>query len=217
MYKTVIFDLDGTLLDTSKDIQKVLNQTLAHFSLPTLPIEKVKEYVGNGAKTLIQRAIPADANVNFSEVFDYYSVRYAQCDNSLTTLYEGEEQTLIRLKEKGVKLALVTNKPQAATVGVYDSYLKKFGFDFVMGNTNEYPLKPNPALALLAAKNTNTNVEDCLFVGDGETDVQTAQNAKMDGLAVLWGFRTKEQLKAVGAVNFANTYKQLECFVLAKK
>lgn len=217
MYKTVIFDLDGTLLDTSKDIQKVLNQTLSHFDLPTLSIEKVKEYVGNGAKTLIQRAIPVGAKVNFNEVFDYYSVRYAQCDNALTTLYDGEEQTLKRLKDKGVKFALVTNKPQSATVGVYDAYLKRFGFDFVMGNTKEYPLKPNPALALLAAKNTNTKVEDCLFVGDGETDVQTALNANMDGLAVLWGFRTKERLKAVGAVNFANSYAELENFVLGNK
>lgn len=216
MYKTVVFDLDGTLLDTSKDIQKVLNQTLSHFSLPTLPLNKVKEYVGNGAKTLIQRAIPKDSAVNFNEVYSYYSEKYASCDNDLTELYTGEERVLKSLKEHGVKLAIVTNKPQAATDGVYDKLLKPFGFDFVVGNTNEYPLKPDPALALLAAKNTGAVAEECLFVGDGETDVQTALNAKIDGLAVLWGFRTKSQLANAGAVNFAKTYAELENFVLAK-
>lgn len=214
MYKTVIFDLDGTLLDTSRDICKVLNDTLASFNLPQITLEKTVEFVGNGAKLLVKRAIPESAMGNFDRIYAYYAERFAACDNSLTRLYEGEKEVLTNLKKAGVKLALVTNKPQDATQGVYDKHLKRFGFDFVAGNSNNFPLKPDPALALYAAKKTGAKAEECLFVGDGETDVQTAINARMDGLAVLWGYRTREQLKAAGAVNFVEDYRELENFVL---
>lgn len=214
MFKTVIFDLDGTLLNTSLDIQMVLNDTLAHFSLPQLSLEKTVEYVGNGAKLLVQRAIPQSAMGNFAEIYGYYAAHFAACDNSLTCLYEGEEEVLFNLKKAGVKLALVTNKPQDATEGVYNKHLKKFGFDFVAGNTQKFPLKPDPALALYAAKVCGARAEECLFIGDGETDVQTAINAKMEHLAVLWGYRTKVQLEAAGAKNFVESYTALEKFVL---
>ncbi|MGN0824630.1 MAG: HAD family hydrolase [Candidatus Coproplasma sp.] len=217
MFKTVIFDLDGTLLNTSLDIQKVLNDTLAHFSLPQLSLEKTVEYVGNGAKMLVQRAIPQSATGSFEEIYKYYAAHFAACDNLLTCLYDGEEEALFNLKKAGVKLALVTNKPQDATEGVYNRHLKKFGFDFVAGNTQKYPLKPDPALALCAAESMGVKAEECLFVGDGETDVQTAINAKMEHLAVLWGYRSKAQLEAAGAKNFVESYNALEKFVLSNR
>lgn len=213
MFKTVIFDLDGTLLDTSKDIHKVLNNTLTHFNLPTISLEKTLEYVGNGAKLLVQRAIPQSAMGNLDEIYAHYAKNFATCDNELTCLYPGEEEVLLNLKKAGIKLALVTNKPQDATEGVYEKHLKKFSFDFFAGNSQKFPLKPDPALALYAAQMTGAKAEECLFVGDGETDVQTAKNAKMEHLSVLWGFRTYAQLKAAGAINFASDYKELEKFV----
>ncbi|MGN0806687.1 MAG: HAD family hydrolase, partial [Candidatus Coproplasma sp.] len=182
MYKTLIFDLDGTLLDTSRDIHRVLNDTLSHFNLPLISLEKTVEYVGNGAKLLIERAIPQSAKGDFDEIYTYYATHFAACDNALTCLYEGEEEVLFNLKKYGVKLALVTNKPQEATEGVYNKHLKKFGFDFVAGNTKKFPLKPDPALTLYAAESVKAKAEECLFIGDGETDVQTAVNAKMDSL-----------------------------------
>ncbi|MGN1373476.1 MAG: HAD family hydrolase [Candidatus Coproplasma sp.] len=215
MFKTVIFDLDGTLLDTSRDIQKVLNNTLTHFNLPTVSLAKTVEYVGNGAKLLVQRAIPQSAMGNFDEIYAHYVKNFAACDNGLTCLYPDEEEVLLNLKRAGVKLALVTNKPQEATQGVYERHLKKFGFDFVSGNTPSFPLKPDPALALYAAKATGARADECLFVGDGETDVQTAINAKMEHLSVLWGFRSQSQLKEAGAKNFASSYFELEKFVLS--
>ncbi len=217
MYKTVIFDLDGTLLDTSRDICKVLNDTLSHFNLPQITLEKTVEYVGNGAKLLVERAIPKSAMGSFGEIYGYYKTHFAACDNSLTRLYDGEEEVLYSLKNMGVKLAIVTNKPQDATVGVYNKHLKRFDFDFVAGNTQDFPLKPDPALALYAAHSTGAMAEECLFVGDGETDVQTARNAGMDCLAVLWGFRTRAQLIAAGAADFAENYKQLQDFVLNRR
>ncbi len=215
MYKTVIFDLDGTLLDTSRDICKVLNDTLAHFSLPPISLEKTVEYVGNGAKLLVERAIPQSAKDNFNQIYTYYAEHFAACDNELTCLYEGEDHVLKGLKEAGVKLAIVTNKPQAATEGVYKKHLAKYGFDVVAGNTEDFPLKPDPSLTLDIAKRTGAKPCECLFVGDGETDVETARNAGMDGVSVLWGFRSREQLEAAGAVNFVENYKKLENFVLS--
>lgn len=215
MIKTVIFDLDGTLLDTSRDIQKVLNNTLKHFNLPQISLEKTVEYVGNGAKLLIERAIPKSAMVNFDEIYAHYAENFAACDNELTCIYEGEEKVLKNLKKAGIKLAIVTNKPQDATQGVYEKHLKKFGFDFVAGNSQKFPLKPDPTLALYAAQVTGARADECLFVGDGETDVQTALNAKMEHLSVLWGFRSQAQLMSAGAINFAKSYVELENFVFS--
>lgn len=216
MYKTVIFDLDGTLLDTSRDICKVLNDTLAHFFLPPISLEKTVEYVGNGAKLLVERAIPQSVKGNFDEIYAYYGKHFAACDNALTCLYEGEDEVLKSLKEAGVKLAIVTNKPQDATEGVYKKHLAKYGFDIVAGNTAKFPLKPDPSLTLDIAKRTGAKISECLFVGDGETDVQTAKNAGMDGVSVLWGFRTRSQLEKAGAEVFVESYEQLQKIILSR-
>jgi phosphoglycolate phosphatase len=209
MYKAVIFDLDGTLLNTSYDIQKVLNNSLSHFGLPQISLQKTIEYVGNGAKVLIERAVPKDKAELIEQVYKHYSVNFANCDNQLTCLYDGEKEVLFDLKNRGVKFAIVTNKPQNATDGVYKKHLSKFDFDVVIGQTDKFALKPNADSTLYAIEKMGLNAKDCLFVGDGETDVMTAKNAGIDCVSVLWGYRTKSQLESVGATNFAKTYKEL--------
>lgn len=212
MYKAVIFDLDGTLLNTSKDICKVLNTTLSHFSLPNISLEQTIRFVGNGAKKLVERAVP-QGFADTQKVYEYYSKLFANCDNNLTTLYDGADEALREFKASGIKLALITNKPQDATEGVYNKHLSKYCFDLVLGKSDRFELKPNPSSTLFAAQYLGVNIKDCLFVGDGETDVITAKNAGCDGVAVLWGFRTKEQLSLAGANIFAENYKQLIALV----
>ena len=212
MYKAIIFDLDGTLLDTSKDICKVLNKTLSHFSLPNVTLEQTVEYVGNGAKKLIERAVPKDYE-RVEEVYKYYSKLFANDDSTLTELYEGEAQALKTFKDLGIKLAIVTNKPQDATETVCNQHLSEYGFDFIAGNNGKFALKPDPALALYAMGNLGVKAEECLFVGDGETDVLTAKNANMDGVSVLWGFRSKSQLEEAGATRFVKSYGELTSLV----
>lgn len=214
MYKAVLFDLDGTLLNTSRDIQRCLNNALGQFSLPAISLEDAIKFVGNGAKALVERALPENFSGDFDAVYSCYRALFASCDNNLTTLYEGEEEALKLFNARGVKLAIVTNKPQDATDGVYEKLLKGYNFSAVLGGCGKYPLKPEPYIALAAAEILGVTPCECLFVGDGETDVITAQNAKMDCVSVLWGYRTKEQLKVSGATHFAESFKELSQIVL---
>lgn len=216
MFKAIIFDLDGTLLDTSRDIHSVLNGALTHFGLPEISLEKTLEYVGNGAKKLVERALPEDRLDMLDRVYAYYAERFAACENNLTCLYDGEEKFLLRLKACGIKTAIVTNKPQDATNGVYEKHLSRFNFDVVLGQSEKFPLKPQPESTLSVMEQLEVEPENCLFVGDGETDVLTAKNSKIKCASVLWGFRSYEQLKAAGADVFISNYDELDKFVFDK-
>lgn len=214
MYKLAIFDLDGTLLDTSRTIQSVLNDSLNKFSLPSLSLEQTMRFVGDGAKKLVERAVGEGNGELIEKVYADYSERFANCSNELTALYEGEAETLIKLREKGVLLAIVTNKPKRAGVVVFNEFLSNFGFCEVLCQTECVPLKPNPASTCQIIQKYGLKNEECVFVGDGETDVQTAANAGIDCISVLWGFRSKEQLKAAGATRFAESYEKLQREIL---
>lgn len=213
MIKAIIFDLDGTLLDTSKDIHSVLNECLRRFSLPEIPYEKTLEYVGNGAKLLIERAVGAENAERAEEVYEYYSKRFAECENGLTDLYDGEKAALNFFKEKNIKLAVITNKPQDATENVIKKFFGNGYFDAVIGQSGAFGLKPDKASTEYVINKFGVDKSECLFVGDGETDVMTARNADVKCVSVLWGFRSKPQLAAAGAKHFANKFKELENFV----
>lgn len=213
MIKAIIFDLDGTLLNTSVEINLLLNRALQKFNIVELSLEKTIEFIGDGAKKLIQRAIPPNFAHLTEEVYDYFSYIYANSENANTFLYEGEAEFLYKLKSKAIKLAIITNKPQAATNAVCKKLLSEFGFEIILGESQKYPKKPNPQSTLYTVNKLGVKNEECLFVGDGETDVQTAINANVKMAAVLWGYRSKAQLKAAGAVNFVNSYAELDRFL----
>lgn len=213
MKKAFIFDLDGTLLHTAPDIQKNINIALAQQGLPQLSIEQVITYIGNGAAKLVERAV-GDRQDLFQPVYDKFTTLYAQSDNALTMLYEGEEAFLQLAKVKGIKLAILTNKPQLATQTVYLQYLNRFGFDFVLGKMPEFLPKPNPESLQFLLQKIGVSVAECVFIGDGETDYQTAKNVGMDYVSTLWGYRTREQLYGAGARFFATSYQQLSDVLL---
>mgnify|MGYP005783181975 CR=1 FL=1 len=213
MYKAIIFDLDGTLLNTSRDICKVLNDALAKFGCPQVSLQKTLEYVGNGAKKLVERAVPQGFD-RTEQLYEYYRVNFAACDNDLTCLYDGEGEFLRNIKARGIKTAILTNKPDDAAQSVCKKFLAPFGFDCIVGQTGRFPLKPDPSAALYIMDRLGVEKAGCLFVGDGETDIATAKNAGIDCASVLWGFRTREQLLAAGAQMFARNYKELERIAL---
>ncbi len=208
MVKAIIFDLDGTLVNTSRDIQATLNCSLNQYGLRELSLGSIIKFVGDGAEKLVERAV-GDRTDLVQKVYKDFSVRYANCSNELSALYPFEEETLNKLKKSGVKLALLTNKPQAATNRVYDKFLAKFGFCIVLGQTEYYPLKPNPASTMAILQRLDATADECVFVGDGEADIKCARAAGLKCISALWGFRTREELLDAGAEIFAEDYKEL--------
>ena len=213
MYKAIIFDLDGTLLDTSKDICENLNKTFKNFSLPEISLEKTIEHVGNGARKLVESAV-GERDADFIEkVYLDFSKNYAESDNNLISLYPGESEVLQNFKNAGIKLAILTNKPQRATERVFAKFLANFGFSIVLGQTEYRPLKPNPTSVFEILENFQVENKDCLFVGDGEADIQTAKNAGVDCACVLWGFRSRKQLEKAGGKLFVSSFSELKKIV----
>lgn len=208
MVQAVLFDLDGTLLNTLPDICKSVNEALKKFSYPPVTPEQTKAYVGDGARKLIERAVPAGA-ADTEACYEYFRTLFASSDNALTFPYEGEIALLKRLKAANVKLGIVTNKPQDAALRAVKCRLPEVEFDFIGGDTGDFPCKPDPSLARYAALTMRVFPEDCAFVGDGETDVKTARAAGMFSVACLWGYRTREQLEKAGATRFARDFSQL--------
>ena len=210
MIKTILFDLDGTLLDTLPDIHKSLNETLAAFSFPPVTKEQTRAYIGNGAELLVKRAIPAGADLDacFAKFTEIFSANKGEETKPFPGVCEG----LARFKAQGYQLGVISNKPQYATSFLTEKFFSG-QLDFVAGDGGIFPRKPDPTLARYCALALRSAPAECAFVGDGETDVKTALNAKMCGVAVLWGYRSKAQLEEAGAVRFVKSFEELENLV----
>ena len=205
MIKLAIFDLDGTLLHTIPDIAENVNIMLEKYGYRTLSEKEVAKRVGNGAKNLVKQSIPEELPEDkLKVILDYYNKIYTESGSKKTALFSGIEELLIGLKERGVKLAILTNKPQMTTDGVYKTYLSKFNFDKVVGASDTVKCKPDKTATESIIKEFKVNNSEVVFIGDGETDVLTAINSNVLGIAVLWGYRDKEQLSDAGAKIFAN-------------
>lgn len=210
MNKLVIFDLDGTLLNTIDDIADNINKMLFKFGFPKRSIEELKQFVGNGARNLVKKSLPNGVSDDkLEECLALYNDLYTKSGSPKTKLYDGMGEVLLALKERGYKLAILTNKPQPTTDEVYKKYLSEYNFDMVVGQTSGKKIKPDPETTFEIMKTLLCEKENTYFVGDGETDVQTSLNALVTGVAVLWGFRTKEQLLSAGAKVFVTEPKQL--------
>jgi len=207
MVKAILFDLDGTLLDTLPDIRKSLNVMLGEFSYPLLDTERAKQCIGDGARKLVERALPANAP-NTEACYARFRQLYAESENDLTKPFDGAMEFLRVAKERGVKLAVITNKPHEVTLRCINKFFPDL-FDFVSGDAGMFPCKPDPSLARFAALSLHVAPADCVFVGDGETDVKTALGAKMRGIAVTWGYRSEERLKEAGATEFVSSFEAL--------
>jgi len=210
MNKAVIFDLDGTLLHTIPDITDNINLMLDKFGYARVSESDVRRFVGCGARNLVKKCLPADTTEQqLDERLAYYNEIYTACGSPKTALFEGIDQVLREIKARGYKIAILTNKPQQTTDRVYCEYLSEFVFDAVVGQSGTVKCKPNPKATFDILSELGVQPQDAYFVGDGETDVETAKNAGTKSIAVLWGYRDKEQLEKVGATVFASTPKDL--------
>ena len=198
MKKIVIFDLDGTILNTIADLATATNQALQHFGYPTHSIEAYRFFVGNGINKLFERALPeperTEANVLRirSQFIPYYNVHNAD----LSTPYPGIPELLGTLQEKKIHVAVASNKYQSATEKLINHYFPSIHFDAVLGQREGIPIKPDPTIVNDILQATGFTPSEVLFVGDSGVDMQTALHAGVDGLGVSWGFRPKTELEA---------------------
>ena len=208
MLKAVFFDLDGTLLNTIPDIHACINASLVKFGYPAIDEAHTTAYVGDGAKLLVERALPANCP-DVDRVYEDFHTCFAADPSDRTQLYPDEMQVLRVLKERGLKLAVITNKPQDAAEAVLKKFFPEGLFDFIGGDTGMFPCKPDPSLARYAALTMHLAPAECAFVGDGEPDIAMARAAGIDIISVTWGFRTKEQLEKAGGTVFLDKTKML--------
>ena len=204
-YKAILFDLDGTLLNTLDDLHNSVNRTLSAFHLPTRTREETRLAVGDGVGMLIARSIPkGQDNPAFAEVLEAFRADYAKNSRIMTAPYEGISPLLATLREKGIRIGVVSNKFDSAVKALCAEYFGDL-VEVAVGERENVRRKPHPDSLFAAMESLVVSPADCLYVGDSETDVASAQNAGIDCCSVLWGFRDKETLIKAGANCFVTT------------
>ncbi len=193
----ILFDLDGTLLNTLEDLTDATNTTLTHFGYPTRTMEEVRKFVGNGAKRQMTLSLPAGENEErIQQVLEWYKDYYFTHSQIKTRPYDGILDALAEIKQQ-FTVAVVSNKPDQAVKSLCKEH---FGQVFALGESSACPRKPAPDMVHQALK--AIGADSCIYVGDSEVDVLTAKNAGVPCLAVLWGFRDKDVLIEAGATHF---------------
>ena len=200
MKKAVIFDLDGTLLNTIDDLGDSVNYVLKKHNYPTFSIEEYKYKVGNGMRKLIERSLPKSEQTDekIEQILAEFMAYYSEHKMDKTAPYDNIEQLLKTLKQKGVKTAVVTNKAHISAKPLMDEVFPDL-FDAVIGQKEGVPTKPDPTSVFAVMKELGVSADECLYLGDSGVDMQTAKNAGIFGIGVLWGFRKADELIENGA------------------
>lgn len=213
MTRAFIFDLDGTLADTLESLVFSVKATLREMGLDEITDEQCRHFVGNGARYLMDHAIRAAGDPEgerLDEAMEVYGRIFDENCTYHVTPCEGVPEMLYKLKKQGVKLAVLSNKPHCQAVkAVHAIYGEKL-FDWVQGQKDEIPRKPDPAGVFYVAKKLGVDYKECLYVGDSEVDVVTGKNAGVKTIAVTWGFRTKEELMIAGAQYMIDKAEKLQ-------
>lgn len=209
-YDLVIFDLDGTILDTLEDLTDSINYALAKHGYPTRTIEEVRSFVGNGLLMLARRALaPETDEMVIQTVLAEQKAYYKEHCSDKTKPYEGIMELLGELKENGCKLAVVSNKADYAVQILCEQYFPGI-FHMAVGEKENVRKKPAPDSVNAVLKELQVEKTNAVYVGDSEVDIETAQNVEMEAVLVSWGFRDAEFLKERGAKTLVNTANELK-------
>lgn len=200
----ILFDLDGTLLNTLEDLKDSVNYVLDQYGCPQRTLEEIRQFIGNGAKKLIERSLPGLENdPPVEEVLAAYQAYYKTHSKIKTKPYDGIPEALAELKTC-YPIAIVSNKPDGATKALCQEF---FGDVYARGESTDCPRKPAPDMLEKAMQ--IIGVDTCIYVGDSEPDIQTAKNLGVKCLSVLWGFRNRQELEQAGGQYFCDDPKKL--------
>ena len=209
-YKAVLYDMDGTVLDTLDDLADSVNRSLREFGLPEVSRFQVGQSLGNGAKYLIRHCLPEGSDEALCEqVLSFYKPWYDAHCLIKTKPYDGILQLMETLRADGVSQAIISNKPDSAVQELAEAFFPGL-MDVVIGESPAVKRKPSPDTVLAAASQMGLMASDCVYIGDTEVDLETARNAGMDCIPVSWGFRTEEQLRAAGAEEIIRSPEELK-------
>jgi phosphoglycolate phosphatase len=206
MFEAVIFDLDGTILNTLDDLADSANHVLSENGYRTYPTEQYKTFVGNGIPKLIERILPQDVSeAVFERVLAEFRVYYGEHKNDKTAPYRGIPEMLAELKNHGLKICVLSNKQHDLSVEIVKHHFGNDTFDLIRGKMEQFPAKPDPASCNDVISILNITKRNILYVGDSNVDMQTGANAGLVKCGVSWGFRSVEELKSAGADYIART------------
>lgn len=214
----IIFDLDGTLLNSVEDLGRAVNYALQLRGLATHTMDEYRYFVGNGVRKLIERALRAtlghDADIELQEsVLQDFMAYYIEHKCDYTRPYDGIEELLQELSAKGIKIAVASNKFIEGTQKLIENFFPNISFVCVLGQREGVPVKPNPQIVYDILATAGVSKAETLYVGDTGTDMQTARNAGVESIGVLWGFRTKEELIENGAVHIISKPVEILQFI----
>ncbi len=210
MYNTFIFDLDGTLLNTLDDLAASVNYALRTHGMPERTLDEVRSFVGNGVRLLMERAIPeGSANPRFEETFATFRAYYMEHSLDTTRPYEGIPEMIHALKQRGCRLAVVSNKFYAATQELIRHFFPEITVAIGEHEAEGIRKKPAPDTVFEALRQLGVGKEKAVYVGDSEVDLQTARNSGLPCISVLWGFRNRDFLLAHGATTFISHPEEL--------
>ncbi|MGN1230427.1 MAG: HAD family hydrolase [Anaerotignum sp.] len=215
-YQAILFDLDGTLLDTLEDLADSVNAILGKYGFPLRDREEIRRFLGNGSERLMKAALPQEVSeADFAKYLQEYQAYYKGHMEEKTAPYDGILPLLGELRKAGLKIGVVSNKFDLAVKGLCEKYFPGY-IDGAAGEREAAGIrrKPAPDMVLTAVERLGVDVQDCLYVGDSEVDILTAQNAGMDCVSVTWGFREEEFLRKAGATHLAHTTEELKDFIL---
>ena len=204
MKTAILFDLDGTLLDTLADLADAVNETMRRYGCPEHSCRQIRAMVGNGVRNLILSALPEEKKAMVDEILPYFRTYYAAHTRDKTCPYPGIPETVEQLRRE-YPVAVVSNKPDAQVKSLCREF---FGEIYALGERADCPRKPAPDMIRRAME--ALGAERCVYVGDSEVDIKTAANAGVPCLSVLWGFRDREVLEAAGAAHFCAAPEQLQ-------
>ena len=213
----VIFDMDGTLLNTLEDLAGAGNHVCELHGWPTFAIDAYRYKVGNGMLKLVERFMPAEYagdSAMFERTYHEFCVYYAQHKEDHTHVYLGINSMLERIKQAGVRTAVLTNKDHDAALPLAEKYFGAKAFDLVQGRIDSFPPKPEASITLHVMEQLGACAQETLYVGDSNVDVQTGHNAGIKVAGVTWGFRGREELEQAGADYVVDSAEELENLIL---